>query len=158
MRRRLALYALLLAPTVTALHRGDAAPAFVGENYDGQQVTLASATGPEGPRPLVLPEGRHGRLNERGRESPAPAAAVRGRRLEGRRLLGGPARVQPKFAEEHDFGYPPISNGEAVIRQFGACRREDRCTGKRTTAVIRADGTLLDFIDLRAPTPGLDEP
>ena len=51
MRRRLALYALLLAPTVTALHRGDAAPAFVGENYDGEQVTLASATGPKG---LVL--------------------------------------------------------------------------------------------------------
>ncbi len=51
MRRRVALYALLLAPTVTALHRGDAAPAFVGENYDGQQVTLASATGSKG---LVL--------------------------------------------------------------------------------------------------------
>ena len=51
MRRRLALYALLLAPTVTALHRGDAAPAFVGENYDGSSVTLASATGPKG---LVL--------------------------------------------------------------------------------------------------------
>ena len=47
---RLAL-CVLLAPTVTALHRGDAAPAFVGENYDGQQVTLASATGPKG---LVL--------------------------------------------------------------------------------------------------------
>ena len=31
--------------------RGDAAPAFAGENYDGQQVTLASATGPKG---LVL--------------------------------------------------------------------------------------------------------
>ena len=42
---------VLLAPTVTALHRGDAAPAFAGENYDGQQVTLASATGPKG---LVL--------------------------------------------------------------------------------------------------------
>ena len=51
MRRRVALYALLLAPTVTALHRGDTAPAFVGENYDGQQVTLASATGSKG---LVL--------------------------------------------------------------------------------------------------------
>ena len=34
-----------------ALRSGDAAPAFVGENYDGQQVTLASATGPKG---LVL--------------------------------------------------------------------------------------------------------
>ena len=51
MRRRLALYALLLAPAAAALRRGDAAPAFVGENYDGQQVTLASATGPKG---LVL--------------------------------------------------------------------------------------------------------
>ena len=58
-----------------------------------------------------------------------------------------PPDYNRKFAEEHDFGYPLISNGEAVIRQFGACRREDRCTGKRTTAVIRADGTLLDFID-----------
>ena len=51
MRRRLALYALLLAPAAAALRRGDAAPAFVGENYDGQRVTLASATGPKG---LVL--------------------------------------------------------------------------------------------------------
>ena len=46
---RLAL-CVLLAP-VTALHRGDAAPAFVGENYDGSSVTLASATGLKG---LVL--------------------------------------------------------------------------------------------------------
>ena len=51
MRRRLALYALLLAPAAAAPRRGDAAPSFVGENYDGQQVTLASATGPKG---LVL--------------------------------------------------------------------------------------------------------
>ena len=51
MRRCLALYALLLAPAAAALRRGDAAPAFVGENYDGEQVTLASATGPKG---LVL--------------------------------------------------------------------------------------------------------
>ena len=51
MRRCLALYALLLAPAAAALRRGDAAPAFVGENYDGQQVTLASATGSKG---LVL--------------------------------------------------------------------------------------------------------
>ena len=51
MRRRLALYALLLAPAAAALGRGDAAPAFVGENYDGSSVTLASATGPKG---LVL--------------------------------------------------------------------------------------------------------
>ena len=58
-----------------------------------------------------------------------------------------PPDYNRKFAEEHSFGYPLISNGEAVIRQFGACRREDRCTGKRTTAVIRADGTLMDFID-----------
>ena len=50
MRRCLALYALL-APAAAALRRGDAAPAFVGENYDGQQVTLASATGSKG---LVL--------------------------------------------------------------------------------------------------------
>ena len=50
MRRRLALYALLLAPAA-ALRSGDAAPAFVGENYDGQLVTLASATGSKG---LVL--------------------------------------------------------------------------------------------------------
>ena len=43
---------VLLAPAVTAaLHRGDAAPAFVGENYDGSSVTLASATGSKG---LVL--------------------------------------------------------------------------------------------------------
>ena len=42
---------VLLAPAAAALRRGDAAPAFVGENYDGQQVTLASATGPKG---LVL--------------------------------------------------------------------------------------------------------
>ena len=41
---------VLLAPVV-ALRRGDAAPAFVGENYDGQLVTLASATGSKG---LVL--------------------------------------------------------------------------------------------------------
>ncbi len=46
---RLAL-CVLLAPTA-ALGRGDAAPAFVGENYDGSSVTLASATGPKG---LVL--------------------------------------------------------------------------------------------------------
>ena len=58
-----------------------------------------------------------------------------------------PPDYNRKFAEEHDFGYPLISNGAAVIRAFGACRREDRCTGKRTTAVIRADGTLVDFID-----------
>ena len=51
MRRRLALYALLLAPAAAALRRGDAAPAFAGENYDGPQVTLAAATGPKG---LVL--------------------------------------------------------------------------------------------------------
>ena len=51
MRRRLALYALLLAPAAAALGRGDAAPAFVGENYDGSSVTLASATGSKG---LVL--------------------------------------------------------------------------------------------------------
>ena len=42
---------VLLAPAAAALRSGDAAPAFVGENYDGQQVTLASATGPKG---LVL--------------------------------------------------------------------------------------------------------
>ena len=41
---------VLLAPVV-ALRRGDAAPAFVGENYDGSSVTLASATGSKG---LVL--------------------------------------------------------------------------------------------------------
>ena len=58
-----------------------------------------------------------------------------------------PPDYNRKFAEEHDFGYPLISDGEAVIRAFGACRREDRCTGKRTTAVIRVDGTLVDFID-----------
>ena len=33
-----------------------------------------------------------------------------------------PPDYNRKFAEEHDFGYPLISNGEAVIRQFGACR------------------------------------
>ena len=44
-----------------------------------------------------------------------------------------------------------------MIRQFGACRREDRCTGKRTTAVIRADGTLLDFIDPFDADTDLDE-
>ena len=58
-----------------------------------------------------------------------------------------PPDYNRKFAEEHNFGYPLISNGEAVIRQFGACRREDRCTGKRTPAVIRAAGTLVAFID-----------
>ena len=68
-----------------------------------------------------------------------------------------PPDYNRKFAEEHDFGYPLISNGEAVIRQFGACRREDRCTGKRTTAVIRADGTLLDFIDPFSADTGPDE-
>ena len=47
---RLAL-CVLLAPAAAALRRGDAAPAFVGENYDGSSVTLASATGPKG---LVL--------------------------------------------------------------------------------------------------------
>ena len=41
----------LLAPAAAALRSGDAAPAFVGENYDGSSVTLASATGPKG---LVL--------------------------------------------------------------------------------------------------------
>ena len=46
---RLAL-CVLLAPAA-ALRSGDAAPAFVGENYDGSSVTLASATGPKG---LVL--------------------------------------------------------------------------------------------------------
>ena len=68
-----------------------------------------------------------------------------------------PPDYNRKFAEEHNFGYPLISNGEAVIRQFGACRREDRCTGKRTTAVIRADGTLLDFIDPFDAASGPDE-
>ena len=68
-----------------------------------------------------------------------------------------PPDYNRKFAEEHNFGYPLISNGEAVIRQFGACRREDRCTGKRTTAVIRADGTLLDFIDPFDADSGPDE-
>ena len=68
-----------------------------------------------------------------------------------------PPDYNRKFAEEHDFGYPLISNGEAVIRQFGACRREDRCTGKRTTAVIRADGTLMDFIDPFDADSGPDE-
>ena len=68
-----------------------------------------------------------------------------------------PRDYNRKFAEEHSFGYPLISNGEAVIRQFGACRREDRCTGKRTTAVIRADGTLLDFIDPFDADSGPDE-
>lgn len=58
-----------------------------------------------------------------------------------------PPEFNKKFAEEHSFGYPLISNGEEVIRQFGACRREDKCTGRRTTAVIRRDGTLEDFID-----------
>ena len=33
-----------------------------------------------------------------------------------------PPDYNRKFAEEHNFGYPLISNGEAVIRQFGACR------------------------------------
>ena len=33
-----------------------------------------------------------------------------------------PPDYNRKFAEEHSFGYPLISNGEAVIRQFGACR------------------------------------
>ena len=42
---------VLLAPAAAALRSGDAAPAFVGENYDGSSVTLASATGPKG---LVL--------------------------------------------------------------------------------------------------------
>ena len=46
---RLAL-CVLLAPAAAAV-RGDAAPAFVGQNYDGSSVTLASATGPKG---LVL--------------------------------------------------------------------------------------------------------
>ena len=68
-----------------------------------------------------------------------------------------PPDYNRKFAEEHDFGYPLISNGEAVIRAFGACRREDRCTGKRTTAVIRADGTLMDFIDPFDADTGPDE-
>ena len=68
-----------------------------------------------------------------------------------------PPDYNRKFAEEHDFGYPLISNGEAVIRAFGACRREDRCTGKRTTAVIRADGTLQDFIDPFDADSGPDE-
>ena len=68
-----------------------------------------------------------------------------------------PPDYNRKFAEEHDFGYPLISNGEAVIRQFGACRREDRCTGRRTTAVIRADGTLQDFIDPFDADSGPDE-
>ena len=68
-----------------------------------------------------------------------------------------PPDYNRKFAEEHDFGYPLISNGEAVIRAFGACRREDRCTGKRTTAVIRADGTLMDFIDPFDADSGPDE-
>ena len=45
------LLCVLLAPAVTALQRGDAAPSFVGENYDGSSVTLASATGSKG---LVL--------------------------------------------------------------------------------------------------------
>ena len=31
-----------------------------------------------------------------------------------------PPDYNRKFAEEHNFGYPLISNGEAVIRQFGA--------------------------------------
>ena len=34
----------------------------------------------------------------------------------------------------------------SVLAAAGA-ERADRCTGRRTTAVIRADGTLLDFID-----------
>ena len=68
-----------------------------------------------------------------------------------------PPDYNRKFAEEHDFGYPLISNGAAVIRAFGACRREDRCTGKRTTAVIRADGTLVDFIDPFDADRGPDE-
>lgn len=68
-----------------------------------------------------------------------------------------PPDYNRKFAEEHNFGYPLISNGEEVIRQFGACRREDRCTGKRTTAVIRADGTLMDFIDPFDADSGPDE-
>ena len=41
---------VLPAPAAAAV-RGDAAPAFVGQNYDGSSVTLASATGPKG---LVL--------------------------------------------------------------------------------------------------------
>ena len=48
---RFALCVLLAPAAAAALRRGDAAPAFVGENYDGQQVTLASATGSKG---LVL--------------------------------------------------------------------------------------------------------
>ena len=151
MRRRLALYALLLAPTVTALHRGDAAPAFVGENYDGSTVTLASAR--------ARRASCSGSTRRRARAAEREKARIQRLRPQfeaaGYKVAGcsvDPPDYNRKFAEEHDFGYPLISNGEAVIRQFGACRREDRCTGKRTTAVIRADGTLLDFIDPFAPT------
>ena len=44
-----------------------------------------------------------------------------------------------------------------ALVEFHRCRREDRCTGKRTTAVIRADGTLLDFIDPFDADSGPDE-
>ena len=48
--QRLALCALL-AHSAAAVRRGDPAPLFAGENYDGAPVTLESAAGPKG---LVL--------------------------------------------------------------------------------------------------------
>ena len=47
--QRVALCALLAR--ATAVRRGDTAPVFAGENYDGAPVTLESASGPKG---LVL--------------------------------------------------------------------------------------------------------
>ena len=49
----------------TTLKPGDAAPDFTLKDQDGKDVTLLEAPR-QARRPLLLPEGRHGRLNDRG--------------------------------------------------------------------------------------------
>ena len=139
MRRRLALYALLLAPTVTALHRGDAATGLcrrklrrlVRSRFRVRRRARRASCSGSTPRPVAPAAER-----EKARTSSALRPQFEAAGLEGRRLFVDPPATTRKFAEEHNFGYPLISNG-AVIRQTGACRREDRCTGKRTTRSIR---------------------
>ena len=68
-----------------------------------------------------------------------------------------PPDYNRKFAEEHTFGYPLISDGEEVIRAFGACRRDDHCVGKRITVVLSSDGRVLEYIDPFDAETGPDE-
>ena len=51
-----------------------------------------------------------------------------------------------KFAEEHDFQYPLISNGGDVIKAFDSCKTPACTSARRVTVVVGSDG-LMKHID-----------